>query len=239
MNIVIIFAGGTGKRMNTSGKPKQFLELHGKPILVYTIEQFQQHKLIDGIIVVMLESWIGYCEDIVERYHLTKVKSVVQGGKNGQESIFKGLQKAYEMYPSDSIVLIHDGVRPLIDQKTISEDIACVKEHGSAITVAPAIETIALKSDSGAVGDIFDRSRCQMAKAPQCFRLEDIYGSHLKSQQEGISNFIDSASLMKYYGCELYTVEGPSENIKITTPGDFYMFRAIVDARENSQIFGL
>ena len=239
MNIVIIFAGGTGKRMNTSGKPKQFLELHGKPILVYTIEQFQQHKLIDGIIVVMLESWIGYCEEIIERYHLTKVVSVVQGGNNGQESIFRGLQKAYELYPPDSIVLIHDGVRPLIDQKTISEDITCVEKHGTAITVAPAIETIALKSETGAVGDIFDRSRCQLSKAPQCFRLEDIYASHLRSQQEGKLDFIDSASLMKYCGYELYTVEGPSENIKITTPGDFYMFRAIVDARENSQIFGL
>lgn len=151
--------------MNTSGKPKQFLELHGKPILVYTIEQFQQHKLIDGIIVVMLESWIGYCEEIIERYHLTKVVSVVQGGNNGQESIFRGLQKAYELYPPDSIVLIHDGVRPLIDQKTISEDITCVEKHGTAITVAPAIETIALKSETGAVGDIFDRSRCQLAKA--------------------------------------------------------------------------
>lgn len=239
MNIVVIFAGGTGQRMNCKTKPKQFLELHGKPILVYTVEQFQKHEMIDGIIIVMLENWISYCEDIISQYRLTKVSAVVCGGNNGQESIFRGLDKAHELYPSDSIVLIHDGVRPLVDHETITEDIKCARKHGNAITVAPAIETITLKNDMGAVKEIFDRSKCYMAKAPQCFRLKDIYDSHLKSRQEGLTDFIDSASLMKHYGYELYTVEGSPENIKITTPGDFYIFRAIVDARENSQIFGI
>ncbi len=239
MNIAVIFAGGAGKRMNTRAKPKQFLTLHGKPILVYTVEQFQQHEMIDGIIVVMLKGWIEYCEKLTEQYQLTKVAAVISGGETGQESIFRGLEKARELYPEDSIVLIHDGVRPLIDRETISRDIQCVREKGTAITVSPAVETVALKSDTEAVGHIFDRSRCQMAKAPQCFWLADIYNSHLKSQRDGINDFIDSASLMKHYGFELYTVEGPSENIKITTPGDFYIFRAIVDARENSQIFGI
>lgn len=239
MNIAVIFAGGAGKRMNTKAKPKQFLALHGKPILVYTAEQFQQHEMIDSIIIVMLEGWIGYCKKLVEQYRLTKVAAVVAGGETGQESIFNGLNKAYQLYPEDSVVLIHDGVRPLIDQETISRDIRCVREKGTAITVSPAIETIALKSDTEAVGEIFDRNRCQMAKAPQCFWLKDIYNCHLKSRREGKNDFIDSACLMKHYGFELYTVEGPWENIKITTPGDFYIFRAIVDARENSQIFGI
>ena len=239
MNVAVIFAGGAGKRMNTRAKPKQFLELHGKPILVYTVEQFQQHGMVDGIIIVMLGEWIEYCEKLVKAYHLTKVRAVIAGGETGQESIFKGLSKAREWYPEDSIVLIHDGARPLIDQETISRAIGCAQERGSAITVSPAVETIALKSGEEAVGEILDRSMCQMAKAPQCFRLGDIYGAHLRSQREGRNGFIDSASLMKHYGFELYTVEGPSENITITTPGDFYIFRAIVDARENSQIFGI
>lgn len=238
-NVAIVFAGGTGKRMNANAKPKQFLTLHGKPILVYTVEQFQHHDMIDGIIIVMLEDWIGYCEKLINQYQLTKVKAVVSGGGSGQESIFKGLDLAHKLYSEDSIVLIHDGVRPLIDQETITKNIQCVKEKGTSITVSPAAETIALKNDMEAIGEIFDRSRCQIAKAPQCFRLGDIYNCHLKSQKDGRNDFIDSASLMKYYGFELYMVEGPSENIKITTPGDFYIFRAIVDARENSQIFGI
>ena len=114
-----------------------------------------------------------------------------------------------------------------------------VKDKGNAITVTPAIETILIKNSDGSIGSILKRSDCEMAKAPQCFYLNDIYDCHLKSKDEGKADFIDSASLMQYYGYKLNTVEGPMENIKITTPADFYIFRAIMDARENLQILGL
>lgn len=238
MNIAVIFAGGTGQRMNTKTLPKQFLELHGKPILVYTLEHFEKHRQIDGIVLVCVQDWLDYCEELLQKYHIKKVKAVVPGGQSGQESIRNGLNKAAELFPQDSVVLIHDGVRPLIDEETISKDITSVQQHGSAITVSPAIETIALRSDTGEVGEIIERSRCQMAKAPQCFYLKDILSAHKKAQQENRNDFIDSASLMRHYGHSLFTVEGPTENIKITTPSDFYLFRALLDARENSQIFG-
>lgn len=237
MNIAVIFAGGTGHRMNTKTRPKQFLELHGKPILVYTLEQFQNHKEIDAIVLVSLESWLDYCGELINRYRLTKVKAIVAGGESGQESIYNGLRKANELYPDDSIVLIHDGVRPLVDEETITRNIECVKEHGSAITVTPAIETIAIRGENGKVGQIVDRKKCQMAKAPQSFFLKDILGANHKAHEEG-REFIDCASIMQHYGHSLYVVEGTPENIKITTPEDFYIFRAFVDARENSQIFG-
>lgn len=239
MNVAVIFAGGTGQRMNTASKPKQFLELHGKPIIIYTLEHFQNHPDIDGIVVVCLAEWIPYCKNLLQQYHIDKALDIVPGGSNGQESIYNGLMAADKRYPNDTIVLIHDGVRPLINAQIISDDIACVKKHGSAITVSPAIETIVLKQNNGYVGNIFDRSCCEMAKAPQCFYLKDIYNNHCKARMEGKLDFIDSASLMKYYGCELSTVVGPVENIKITTPADFYIFRAIIDARENMQIMGL
>lgn len=239
MNIAVIFAGGTGQRMNTASRPKQFLELHGKPILIYTLELFQNHPLIDGIVLVCLEGWIGYAKELLTKFHITKVSEIVPGGVNGQDSIFKGLACSYKHYPADSIVLIHDGVRPLINEETITNAIETVKRNGNAITVSPAIETIVLKQHDGNVGEILERSNCEMAKAPQCFYLSDIYDAHLRSQREGKTDFIDSASLMKYYGHKLTTVEGPSENIKITTPSDFYIFRAIIDARENLQILGL
>jgi 2-C-methyl-D-erythritol 4-phosphate cytidylyltransferase len=238
MNIAVIFAGGTGQRMNVKTKPKQFLELHGKPILIYTLELFQQAPSIDGIVLVMLEKWIPYSEELIDKYRISKVKALVPGGKTGQESIFNGIKKAYSLFPKSSVVLIHDGVRPLVDVETIEKCIKYTKKVGNTITVSPAIETIALLDENGEVGKILPRSECQLAKAPQCFMLNDIYDAHMKAIEEGNLDFIDSASLMQFYGHKLHTVQGPVENIKITTPSDFYVFRAIVDARENSQIFG-
>ncbi|WP_287622613.1 IspD/TarI family cytidylyltransferase [Parabacteroides sp.] len=245
MNIAIIFAGGTGQRMNSRSKPKQFLELHQKPILVYTLEQFQYHPEIDGIILVTLADWIDYCEQLKTKYQLTKLVAIVSGGASATESAYNGLSKAAELYSEDSIVLIHDGVRPLVAKDTITKDIACVKEHGTAITVSPAIETITLFSDNSKntenkeVNQVVERSKCLMARAPQCFYLKDVLSAYKKSRANGNRTFIDSATMMMHYGYKLYTVEGRPENIKITTPNDFYMFRAIMDARENTQIFGV
>ncbi len=244
MNIAVIFAGGTGQRMNTKTKPKQFLELHGKPILVYTLEIFQKHKDIDGIILVTLKDWIDYCLELKEKYQLTKVSAIIPGGKTATESAYNGLMKANEIYPSNSIVLIHDGVRPLIDEEIITKNIECVKKNGTAITVSPAIETITISSadqneDNGVIEEVIERSRCQMARAPQGFYLNEILDAYIQSEKNSDISFVDSATMMMHYGHKLYTVCGKAENIKITTPNDFFMFRAIVDARENSQIFGI
>lgn len=242
MNIAVIFAGGTGQRMNTASKPKQFLELHGKPILIYTLENFQNHPLIDGIVLVCLKGWVDYCNKLIEKYHINKVLKIVLGGENGQKSIFNGLQGICDIDVIESrrcIVLIHDGVRPLINEQIITDCILTVQNKGNAITVSPATETILIKDNEGNVGDILKRSNCAMAKAPQCFYFEDIYNCHLQAIKDNKKDFIDSASMMKYYGYKLNSIEGPYENIKITTPSDFYIFRAIMDARENLQILGL
>ena len=237
-NIAIVFAGGTGKRMNTKSRPKQFLVLHNKPILVYTLEAFHTHPEIDGIILAVLEDWIPYCQELVDQFRLTKVKAIIPGGDSALLTQRNALRKAAEIYPDDSVVLIHDGVRPLIDEETITKNIASVKTRGATITVTPAIETITIKKDNGEVGQIIERSKVDLARAPQSFILRDILEAHCKAEAEGIE-FIDSASMMQHYGHPLYSVEGSPENIKITTPADFYIFRAFVDARENSQIFGL
>lgn len=238
MNIAIVFAGGTGSRMNTKSKPKQFLELHGKPILAYTLEAFNNHSEINGIILVILEEWIGYCKEMIDRFRFSKVKAVIAGGDSAFSSQRNGLLEADKLFGSGSIVLIHDGVRPLVDEETISKNIESVKAHGTAITVTPAIETITVKTDSGKVGQIIERSKVEMARAPQSFYLKDILEAHKKAADDGLT-FIDSASMMQHYGYPLYTIEGSPENIKITTPNDFYTFRALVDARENLQIFGI
>ena len=239
MNIAIIFAGGTGQRMNTKSKPKQFLELHGKPIIIYTLEHFDQHELIDGIIVVCVREWIDYCQQLLEKFHISKVRAVIPGGETGMLSRYKGVQKAAELYPEDTICLMHDGVRPLIDHDIISQNIEAVEMYGSAVTVAPAIETIAVKGEDNTVGKIIDRSKCQLAKAPQSFRLRELWAVHQDAVNSGMTDCIDTAYLMQLSGHKVHTVEGLAENIKITTPTDFYMFRALMDIRENSQIFGV
>lgn len=239
MNVAIIFAGGTGQRMNTKTKPKQFLELHGKPILIYTLEHFEEHELIDGIIVVCVAGWIDYCQGLINKFHLEKVTAIIPGGQTGMLSRFEGIKKAAELYPEDTICLMHDGVRPMIDHDIISRNIESVEKLGSAVTVAPAIETIAVRGADDKVGQIIDRSKCQMAKAPQSFRLGELLKVHQDAIQSGMNDCIDTAYLMQIYGHDVYTVEGSAENIKITTPTDFYTFRALMDIRENSQIFGV
>lgn len=239
MNIAIIFAGGTGQRMNTKTKPKQFLELHNKPIIIYTLEQFEQHEKIDGIIVVCVKGWIDYCWELVNKFHIIKVKAIIPGGETGMLSRFNGVKKAAELYPSNTICLMHDGVRPLIDYETINKNIESVEKNGSAVTVSPAIETIAVRDVNNKVGKIIDRSKCQMAKAPQSFRLGELLEAHQKVVADGILDCIDTAYLMQLQGYSLFTVECSPENIKITTPTDFYTFRALIDARENFQIFGI
>ncbi|MDE8702803.1 2-C-methyl-D-erythritol 4-phosphate cytidylyltransferase [Adlercreutzia equolifaciens] len=237
MNCALIFAGGTGQRMNTKTRPKQFLELHGKPIILYTIEVFENHPDIDAIVVVCLEDWIPFLEKKLVHYDIEKVVAVVPGGATGQESIRHGLDALAEHVDADATVLVHDGVRPLVSSETISDCLASVDEHGSAVTVTPAIETIVQEED-GQIVNIIERQACRMAKAPQCFPLDELLAAHRRAEEDGLGDFIDSASLMRHYGHPLHVVEGSPENIKITTPSDFYTFRAFVDARENSQIFG-
>lgn len=238
-NVAVIFAGGVGQRMNTKTVPKQFLELHQKPIIIYTLEVFDNHPEIDGIIVSCVEGWQEYLNRLIDKFRICKVKAVVPGGKTGQISIRNGVYKAHELYEEDSIVLIHDGVRPLIDQESISRNIACVREHGNAVMAAAAVETIATQEEGEERAEnIFERSKCRLLRAPQSFIMKDIYEAHRKAEAAGEDNYIDSACLMQAYGFPIYTVLGSPENIKITTPMDFYIFRAMIDARENGQIFG-
>ena len=238
MNIAVIFAGGTGRRMNSRTKPKQFLLVHGKPIIIYTLEAFDQHPDIDAIVVVCLKEYIDVLEQLITKFGVGKIAAIVPGGSSGQESIRNGVDKANRLYPADSVVIVHDGVRPLIDQQTITDCIVSVKKNGSAVTVVPATETI-VQSEDGVITNIIDRKQCQLARAPQCFRLGELHDAHHKAVEEGLGDFIDSASLMSYYGHKLYEVEGANSNIKITTPSDFYIMRAIMDAEESSQMFDL
>lgn len=241
LNIGVIFAGGVGSRMHSKERPKQFLEIYNKPIIVHTIEYFQSCELIDSIVVVCVENWIEYFKSLVDKYRLDKIKRIVPGGKTGQLSIYNGLCAAKEISNNtdDDIVLIHDGVRPLINEKLLCKNIEDVKKYRTSITSGIVKETIVEIDDIGYIKFVPDRAHSRVAKAPQCFLLSDILSAHEKALSEGINTFIDSCTMMKYYGFALHMTDGPYENIKITTPDDFYTMRAILQAKEDAQIYGI
>lgn len=240
MNIAVIFAGGVGTRMHTKDRPKQFLEMYNKPIIIHTLEYFENHPLIDAIVVVCVENWIEYCKDLIFKFRINKVRKIVPGGKTGQLSIYNGLKAAKSIdEDTDSIVLIHDGVRPLITEKLITDNIKSVEMYGNSITVGNVKETIIEIDDNNNIKFVPDRNHSRVAKAPQCFLLNDILNIHKKALAEGKNDFIDSCTLMQYYGIKLHVTDGPYENIKITTPDDFYTMRAFLEAKENAQIYGL
>ena len=239
-NIAVIFAGGIGKRMNAQSRPKQFLELNGKPVIIYTLEIFDNHPLIDGIIVSCVDGWIPFLERTIRHFGITKVKGIVTGGNTGQASIYNGLCEAERLAGSDisdTLVLIHDGVRPLINEQTITDNIEKGHRHGNCITCVPATETFVISNPDG-THTIPSRADSMIARAPQTFMLPDILDAHRRAIAQGHNDFIDSCTMMRHYGHSLTLTEGPSENIKITTPSDFFMFRAITEAHENQQIFG-
>lgn len=205
---------------------------------------FDNHEAIDAIVVACIESWIPFLEKQIRKFEINKVVKIVPGGSTGQESIYNGLCTAEEYaqeHKTDAkqtTVLIHDGVRPLITEETITDNINKVEEEGSCITCIPATETFIVKQDDGNL-EIPSRARSLIARAPQSFRLSDIMAAHRRALQEGRHDFIDSCTMMSHYGHKVATVIGPMENIKITTPTDYFVLRAMVQVHEDQQIFGL
>ncbi len=241
MNIGVIFAGGAGRRMRSKDKPKQFLELYNKPIIIHTLEVFEKCDEVDACVVACIPEGIEYLERLLYKYRIEKVKKVVPGGETGQMSIYNGLLAAKEISKGEkeTVVLIHDGVRPLINPELLRRNIECVRKKGSSITAGIVKETIVEIGEDGIVKHIPPRINSRVAKAPQSFWLKDILEAHERAQKDGERDIIDSCTLMQKYGYTMYMIDGPYENIKITTPDDFYMMRAILQAKEDSQIYGI
>lgn len=240
MNIAIIFAGGSGVRMG-AGVPKQFLEINGKPVIVHTLQLFQHHREIDKIYVSVLKDYIPYMKELVADFRLHKVADVIPGGATAQDSIYNALKRAAEDDPEDSIVLLHDGVRPYVGYDVISANIRSVKEKGNGITTTACYETVMMSRDGETVDQVPLRKETFCAQAPQSFYLKDIIEAHdvVRARPEGYENMIDACTIMKSQGKPVYMVPGNRGNIKVTTPEDVYMFRALLQYKENEEAFGL
>jgi len=238
MTTALIFAGGTGQRMNSRSKPKQFLELHGKPVIIYTLEHFEAHEEIDNIVIVCLESWIAELRMLLNRYGITKVNMIVPGGDTGHKSIYNGLLAMKGQMKEDDIVLIHDGVRPLITEELITNNIEAVKKFGNAITAEPVRESVVRSEDGEMIDEVPPRGEMYTAKAPQSFCYGKIMSLYERAHEEGKGS-IDSAHLCSMYGEPMHMIQSTKNNMKITTPADYYIFRALYEAMENQQIFGI
>lgn len=238
MVTALIFAGGAGRRMNTRSTPKQFLELHGKPVIVYTLEHFQRHGEVDDIVIVCLKDWIDELKELLARYRITKVSGITPGGSTGHDSIHQGLLFMKNKAKDDDIVLIHDGVRPLINRELISKNIAATKKYRNAITAEKVRESVVRCKDGKKIDDVPPRDEMYIAKAPQTFYFQDIYELYQKAHKDKRKS-IDSAHLCSIYGESMHIILSTSNNLKITEPADYYIYRALHDAMENEQIFGL
>jgi D-ribitol-5-phosphate cytidylyltransferase len=237
MNVAVVFAGGIGVRMNSRAVPKQFLEIHGKPVIIHVLEHFDAHPDIDGIALAILAEYRDHLVELLRRYGIGKARWIVAGGQTGQQSRHNALKAVAQDCPEDTIVLIHDGVRPLIHAALISANIESVIMHGSGITCTKANETVVL-SGNHHIEAVIPRDHVYTAQAPQSFRLGEILSLYDRAVAEGERDTIDSCSLMHRYGRKLYRVDGPSSNIKITTAQDFYLCRTFFEIIENQQVMG-
>ncbi|WP_336660586.1 IspD/TarI family cytidylyltransferase [Leucobacter sp. USHLN153] len=232
MITALLTAAGTGSRMNQD-IPKQFIHVKNKPLIVYTLEAFQNHPLIDAIVIVTLPSWIDVVSAYAKQYGITKLQAIVPGGATGQESIFNGLAKIQEGgATAEDVVMIHDGNRCLVSSEIISESVAGFKENGSAVAAIPCVEAV-FRSDDGGVSsqESIPREQLFRTQTPHTYTLGKLLWAHEEGKERGIADTAASCVLMHQLGETVHFSAGSEQNLKITTMDDLYIFEAILDER--------
>lgn len=230
--IAIIIAGGSGKRMGQD-IPKQFLNVGEKPIIMYTLEKFQNHPSIDGIIVVCIEGWKMILESYTNQFNISKLVSIVSGGSCGQESIRNGLNEAKRLYNDDDIVLIHDAIRPMISNEIISDNITQCIKYGNATAVVPCTTVVLEKTNLEYSNKVVDRDKLFLTQTPQAFVLKDILQAHEEAEKKGIKDSVASCSLYTELGRKVYYSIGSETNIKLTRPADIEIFKALLNVQKS------
>ncbi|MGE4284565.1 MAG: 2-C-methyl-D-erythritol 4-phosphate cytidylyltransferase [Clostridia bacterium] len=223
----IIVAAGKGTRMQSS-KNKQFINIIDRPVLAYTLQAFEDCGAVDEIIIVAREQDIMLCKEIVDISKLNKVKKIILGGRERQDSVYNGLQ---EISDKSSIVIVHDGARPLIIPKHIEIAVDTAIKYGAAAVGVRVKDTIKLVDDEKNILDTLDRSRLWAVQTPQVFKVQWLRQAYIKAREEEITA-TDDCMLVERLGYHVKMVEGSYENIKITTPEDIFLAEAIIDGRE-------
>lgn len=229
MNIALILAAGSGTRMGNTNKPKQFLSIYNKPLIVHTIEAFEMHDDIDMILIVTNDTYIDDVKIWCKQYDLTKVQYIVAGGSSRQESVYNGLKKLEKIGTKDNdIILIHDAARPLISQTIITDNIESCKKYHAVDTVIPSSDTIIRSVDKETICEIQKRSEQYQGQTPQSFTFKVINDAHEYAKSINNTETTDDCRLVLNMGKEVHLVNGSKLNFKITTFDDLMMLKALL-----------
>jgi 2-C-methyl-D-erythritol 4-phosphate cytidylyltransferase len=234
MVIALLTAAGLGTRMGQD-IPKQFIHVDNKPIIIHTMEAFQNHPSIDAILVVTLPSWIDVVKAYAHQFNITKLRWVVSGGKTGQESILKGLQKLKKEVDETDTIMIHDGNRCFVSSQIISNSLATYQEKGSAVAAIPCVEAVFRSADEGVSSiEAIPREQLYRTQTPHTYSLKKLLWAHSEAEKRKIYNTAASCSLMQQLGEVIYFSKGSEENLKITTIEDMMIFQALLHTKKES-----
>ena len=236
MNVAVVIAGGVGSRMGMD-VPKQFITIDNKPILIYTLECFQNHPMVDYIELVCIDGWQETASRYAEKYGITKLQEIVTGGETGQESIRNGVYSLKSHAKDDDIVIIHDGIRPLVDQSVLSDVIVKCKKYGNAVTSMPYNEQIFIKDDEYSTTKYIPRETLRRVATPQAYTFGLLYEKYQEAFEKKIGIYGSSYTntMMVDLGVKLYFAAGSDRNIKLTTKDDLDLFLGYIKAKEGGK----
>ena len=232
-NYVVLLAGGIGRRMGAD-VPKQFLEVNGKPIIVYSIENFQRNPQIEKIVIVCVKEWIAHVKTLIQKYNLTKVSWVIEGGITGHDSIRNGIFFLRDKVNDDDFVIIHDAVRPILPQKAIDEVLRVAHEKGNASSSIVCHPPIVYTDDHESGIEDVDREHVMLTASPQAFRYSLALKCYEQAERENFHNSTFTSSLLIHCKERVYFARGTTNNIKITTKDDLALFQALLTIPEEA-----
>lgn len=237
MNYGLIIAGGSGNRMGQD-IPKQFINVYDKPIIIYTLEGFQRHPMIDAIEVVCLDGWHDVLWAYAHQFNIDKLKWVVSGGKSGQESIRNGVFHLEDKIEKDDIVIIHDGIRPLVDATVLSDVIMKAQKYGNGVTSLPYNEQIFVVNpdDETTTKQYIPRETLRRVSTPQAYQFGELSSAYHEAFEKGIGIYGSSYTntMMVELGKTLHFAAGSDKNIKLTTKDDLEMFKGYLKKDKNN-----
>lgn len=234
MNTALILAGGTDSRFKMD-IPKQFVNVNNRPIIVYTLEIFQKHPDIDEIIITCLDGWQEMVRVYGKQFNITKLKEIITGGKDAQESTYRGLKVMKERMGKGDIAVIHDAIRPLVTEEIITQSIQMCRKKGMGVSSMYIMDTIMHSKDGEEGYKSIDRYEIMKVQTPQSFDFEYIWNVHCKAKEEGCLGAWDNSSLLTRMGEKVYFSKGSDLNLKINTTEDVEMFKALYRMNHSSE----
>ena len=229
MNTAIILAGGVGSRMGVD-RPKQYLIVKEKPIIVYCLEIFEKHNNIDKIVIVVSDEWKSYVEENVAEYGISKVCGYAPAGETRQHSIYNGLKATDKYADGTDVVIVHDAARPLVSDKIIDDCITGATEDDGAMPVISVKDTIYQSRDGKSIDNLLKRSELFAGQAPESFKFNKYFEIHNSVSDEEIASTAGSSEIAYRHGMKIRLVEGSERNFKITTIEDLETFETIINS---------